>query len=168
MGAITIAAMTRGEAAKRRRETKDTSAAAVASREDASDVSDVLAETPSEAGVLGHDQRLPRSVARELAQNETAWSPNLSSEFRRRAARLQRADVPCRILINELQNGDAGIIKGGYHLAATDRALLYKDRIVIPNEGTLRDELLHAHYDDPRAGHIGGNRTSELIRRKFH
>lgn len=57
-----------------------------------------------------------------------------------------------RILRDELSKGDAGIIKGGYHLATTDGALLYKDGIVIPNKGTLRDELLHAYYDDPRAG----------------
>ena len=169
-GAVTIAAMTRGEAAKRRRGTRsatmDPSSGAAASRNVAADA---LAENPDEAGILlGQNQRLPRSVARELAQNETAWSPDLSSEFRTRTARLQKADVPCRILIDELKKGDAGIIGGGYHLAATDRALLYKDRIVIPNEGTLRDELLHAHHDDPRAGHMGGNRTSELMRRKFH
>lgn len=91
-------------------------------------------------------------MTKELAQNETVWSPDLSLEFRRRAARLQRADMACRILRDELSKGDAGIIKGGYHLATTDGALLYKDGIVIPNKGTLRDELLHAYYDDPRAG----------------
>lgn len=51
---------------------------------------------------------------------------------------------------------------------APDRALLFKDHLVILNKGMLRDKLLYAYYDNLRAGHIGSNQTAELIRCKFH
>lgn len=64
VGAVTIAAMTRGEATKSRHGTKDVnSPTAPASRRA---TAEALSGVPSEAGMIGQEQRIPRSVAHEL------------------------------------------------------------------------------------------------------
>lgn len=45
--------------------------------------------------------------------------------------------------------------------------LMYKDRVVVPREPILQQELLRLHHDDPLAGHFGTKRTLELLKRHY-
>ena len=44
----------------------------------------------------------------------------------------------------------------------------YKGCVYVPNEASIRAEILATHHDDPYAGHYGFNRTLELIKRKYY
>jgi transposase InsO family protein len=44
----------------------------------------------------------------------------------------------------------------------------HRDRLFVPEEASLKEELLQLYHDDPLAGHFGINRTVELLQRKFH
>nr|POE96137.1 transposon tf2-9 polyprotein [Quercus suber] len=59
------------------------------------------------------------------------------------------------------------LVKGSkdYTLDSTD--VLYKSKLYVPEDASLRQQLLEIHHDDPLAGHFGVRRTTELLRRKF-
>jgi hypothetical protein len=122
-------------------------------------------EGPVGAGDIVHDQYLPRAVAKELVKHETAWSSEASARFRTKVRGLQTKDLQCSELSATTRN-KSGAWKG--YIVDEDGTLLFRDRLVIPNQGNLRRELIYAHHDDPRAGHLGGNKTVELLSRKFH
>ncbi|QRW15583.1 Retrotransposable element Tf2 protein [Rhizoctonia solani] len=46
--------------------------------------------------------------------------------------------------------------------------LFYQGRIVVPNMGTLRTDLLQIFHDSPLAGHPGRQRTLELVSRDYY
>ena len=46
--------------------------------------------------------------------------------------------------------------------------ILYKDRIWVPPESSLRAKLLGIFHDDPLAGHFGRDKTLELISREYY
>jgi hypothetical protein len=48
-----------------------------------------------------------------------------------------------------------------------DGLLLWKNRIYVPNDRRLREEIIHSHHDSPSAGHPGRFKTTELILRTY-
>ncbi|KAF8684327.1 hypothetical protein RHS04_01435 [Rhizoctonia solani] len=46
--------------------------------------------------------------------------------------------------------------------------LFYQGRIVVPDVGTLRTDLLHIFHDSPLAGHPGRQQTLELVSRNYY
>ncbi|KAF8749822.1 hypothetical protein RHS01_09855 [Rhizoctonia solani] len=46
--------------------------------------------------------------------------------------------------------------------------LFYQGRIVVPDVGTLRTDLLCIFHDSPLAGHLGRQRTLELVSRNYY
>jgi hypothetical protein len=44
---------------------------------------------------------------------------------------------------------------------------LWKNRIYVPNDKRLREEIIHSHHDSPSAGHPGRFKTTELILRTY-
>ncbi|QRW22529.1 Retrotransposable element Tf2 protein [Rhizoctonia solani] len=46
--------------------------------------------------------------------------------------------------------------------------LFYQGRIVVPDVGTLRTDLLRIFHDSPLAGHLGRQRTLELVSRNYY
>src|SRR5438045_6566505 len=56
---------------------------------------------------------------------------------------------------------------GPWSIDAQD--LLRRDgSIYVPDDASMRHELLQVHHDDPLAGHFSADRTVELLRRKFY
>jgi transposase InsO family protein len=52
--------------------------------------------------------------------------------------------------------------------ADVDGLLWYKSRLYIPENESLRRELVRRHHDLPLAGHFADKRTSELLGRKYY
>ena len=46
--------------------------------------------------------------------------------------------------------------------------LYYKERVVIPSQKSLIQELLYLYHDDQFSGHWGIDKTKELLERKFY
>src|SRR5260221_2703793 len=49
-----------------------------------------------------------------------------------------------------------------------DGHLLFHDCIYVPDEGTLRVQIIHNHHDHTTAGHFGETKTTELIHCRYH
>ncbi|KNZ47040.1 transposon Tf2-11 polyprotein type 1, partial [Puccinia sorghi] len=45
--------------------------------------------------------------------------------------------------------------------------LLYKEKIVVPNNPSLKLSILESRHDSPLAGHFGQEKTYSLISRDF-
>lgn len=123
-------------------------------------------EDSNSAGIVGYPvQRIPRAVVRQLIQGETAYTDGTGVDLEHVVRELQTSDDLCREITNDLRTF-AGSWPG--YTLDPQGTLFYKERLVIPEEASLREELLRMHHDDPRIGHLGANRTAELITRKFH
>jgi hypothetical protein len=48
-----------------------------------------------------------------------------------------------------------------------DGLYLWKNRVYVPNDKLLREEILQAHHDSPIAGHPGRYKTAEMILRTY-
>ena len=46
--------------------------------------------------------------------------------------------------------------------------LHFRNRVYVPDERSVREELLRQHHDDPRAGHFGTKRTTEMLSRHYY
>ena len=46
--------------------------------------------------------------------------------------------------------------------------LYYKERVVVPSQKSLIQELLYLYHDDQFSGHWGIDKTKELLERKFY
>jgi transposase InsO family protein len=49
-----------------------------------------------------------------------------------------------------------------------DDLLYFNDRLYVPNEVAVRQELMSRFHDSRLAGHFGGDRTLELLQRHYH
>jgi hypothetical protein len=49
-----------------------------------------------------------------------------------------------------------------------NRYLYYKSRIYVPDHKELRAELIRLCYDKPASGHLGRNKTYELLSREYY
>src|SRR5258707_8852522 len=49
-----------------------------------------------------------------------------------------------------------------------DGRLLFRDCLYVPDEGTLRMQIIRNHHDHPTSGHFRETKTTELIRRRYH
>lgn len=125
-------------------------------------------DTPEDSGGAGitvPEQYIPRAVMRELIQDETAYMLRPGANLEQTVRGLQAKDHFCRELAAKVRR-DAGEHQG-YRLDKNN-VLWFRRRLVIPEEGSLRHEILKNHHDAPRSGHMGANKTAELILRKFH
>ena len=48
-----------------------------------------------------------------------------------------------------------------------DGIITWKDRIYVPIDRKLREEIVRLHHDTPLAGHPGRHKTHELITRNY-
>src|SRR5258708_21702551 len=49
-----------------------------------------------------------------------------------------------------------------------DGRLLFRDRLYVPDEGTLCMQIIHNHHDHTTAGHFRETKTTELIHHRYH
>ncbi len=76
----------------------------------------------------------------------------------------QGIDPLCTRLKKELGTDSS---REGYSLSL-ESLLFYKNRVVVPSQKSLIQELLYLYHDDQLAGHWGIDKTKELIERKFY
>ena len=119
-------------------------------------------KTGLELGLPPIGRHIPRQVAKEFVMGETVTSSPVLG-FIELIRGLQPLDPACRDLAGKATQEASW---AGYHLL--DDLLFFKNRLVIPAQGSLRQELLRRHHDDPRAGHGGSARTLELLQRNYH
>ena len=79
-------------------------------------------------------------------------------------AAVQKEDTFCQRMVKDL-NQDP-LARQSYQY--TDNGiLLYRGRLVVPNQQSLIHKLLRLHHNKPTAGHWGVQKTMELLQRKF-
>lgn len=115
-------------------------------------------------------QIIPRGLVRECTISEVTTEAEISK--------------PLSSLIVQLQDGDPGIQRlktrilyprdrgrpgtGTVWSVDGNGAVKYKDRLWVPAEESVRQEILSTYHDDPLAGHCGVQRTMDAISRKFY
>ncbi|MBW0516927.1 hypothetical protein O181_056642 [Austropuccinia psidii MF-1] len=55
-----------------------------------------------------------------------------------------------------------------YSLDSSSQPLLFKDRVVVPNDPTIQLSILQKSHDYPLAGQPGQEKTLKLVKRDFH
>ncbi|MBW0586301.1 hypothetical protein O181_126016 [Austropuccinia psidii MF-1] len=55
-----------------------------------------------------------------------------------------------------------------YSLDFSSQLLLFKDRVVVPNDSTIQLSILQKSHDSPPAGHPGQEKTLKLVKGNFH
>ncbi|MBW0584961.1 hypothetical protein O181_124676 [Austropuccinia psidii MF-1] len=55
-----------------------------------------------------------------------------------------------------------------YSLDSSSQPLLFKDRVVVPNDPTIQLRILQKRHDSPLAGHPGQGKTLKLVKQDFH
>lgn len=123
-------------------------------------------EDSSEAGVIDPEQYIPRPVMEELMEGETVFLSQPSAKLEGLVRGLQAGDQFCQLQSEKVRRATGNKSGGYYH--DEQGTLFFKGRLVIPAQEALRLEILRRHHDDPRAGHMGAQKTLELISRKFH
>jgi transposase InsO family protein len=115
----------------------------------------------------GKTRRITRAEAREAARMDEAYMEQPSLDLREMIVRAQEDDPELRRIKRAVEQGNPQRIDDAWGVGNTG-ALLYKGRLHVPQEPSLKQELLRLHHDDPLAGHFGVHRTLELLQRKFH
>ena len=110
-------------------------------------------------------QTITRRRARQAARNEVPQQEP-SEGLRQLVAVAQKEDPFCIRVDKDLEKGDSTSTRPQYS-RTKDGILLYKGRIVVPNQRSLVHELIELHHDEKSAGHWGIQKTTELLRRKF-
>jgi transposase InsO family protein len=108
-------------------------------------------------------QTVTRRRARQAVQNE-APQQEPSEGLWQLVAAVQKVDPFCKRVVKDLDEGET---TRPHYGRADDGTLLYKGRLVVPNQRSLVHELLRLHHDEPSAGHWGVQKTMELLQRKF-
>ena len=94
----------------------------------------------------------------------------------------EKPQMSMKSLIKELQATDKTVMKfveksnepprrrrnkSHWRLDSED-LLRFKDRLYVPGDAAVREELISKNHDDPLAGHFGVDKTVDLIQRKFY
>jgi RNase H-like domain found in reverse transcriptase/Reverse transcriptase (RNA-dependent DNA polymerase)/Integrase zinc binding domain/Chromo (CHRromatin Organisation MOdifier) domain/Integrase core domain len=108
-------------------------------------------------------QKVTRKRARQAVLNE-APRQEPSEGLRQLVAVAQKEDPFCTRVDKDLTVGDS---TRPHYSRTSDGMLLYKGRILVPNQRSLVHEILRLHHDEPSAGHWRFQKTLELLQRKF-
>ena len=117
------------------------------------------------AGTAGCKQLVPRLAANVLVASETAYDPSSKPAYELIKS-LQQEDA----LVQQRKAGEAQDKRekdAGAWTTDSQGLLNYNGKLYVPEEASVREELLKRHHDDPLAGHFGVGKTLELIGRKY-
>ncbi|MBW0544371.1 hypothetical protein O181_084086 [Austropuccinia psidii MF-1] len=70
-----------------------------------------------------------------------------------------------RSILQELGKGKS---VQDYSLDSSSQLLLFKDRVVVPNDPTIQLSILQNCHNSPLAGHLGQEKTLKLVKQDFH
>ncbi|MBW0569039.1 hypothetical protein O181_108754 [Austropuccinia psidii MF-1] len=74
-------------------------------------------------------------------------------------------DSQYRSILQELSKGKS---VQDYSLDSSSQLLLFKDRVVVPDEPTIQLSILQKRHDSPLAGHPGQEKTLKIVKRVCH
>ncbi|MBW0544052.1 hypothetical protein O181_083767 [Austropuccinia psidii MF-1] len=74
-------------------------------------------------------------------------------------------DSQYRIILQELGKGK---YVQDYSLDSSSQLLLFKDRVVVPNDPTIQLSILQKHHDSPLSGQPGQEKTLKIVKWDFH
>lgn len=109
-----------------------------------------------------------RRQAREMITVQEIYAPEFTQTLRERILALQKRDDQTRKIKEKLSTPRRVPSASAEWSLGTAGELLHNQRLLVPNEAAVKQEILHTLHDDPMAGHFGPVRTLELIQRKFY
>ena len=118
----------------------------------------------------GPEHLSTRAGARNTLAGETALNVGPTASMVEFIRTVQSQDADLQRISRKLEvTGTAGSTKGTqWSKSASDGLLRFEDRVSIPHEPALIEEIMRTHHDNPQAGHYREKRTLEAIRRKYH
>lgn len=113
-------------------------------------------------------QAVPRALARE-ASREVSPTGEESWMLKQLIQALQKRDPKVQKIRARLEKHAEGSREGPVvDWTLIEGILHHKGRTYVPEEESLRQELLKRYHDDPLAGHSGRDRTRELLQRHYY
>ncbi|MBW0578696.1 hypothetical protein O181_118411 [Austropuccinia psidii MF-1] len=113
----------------------------------------------------------PINFQQLLKQNEVQHSRYFAvkvESFSNFIDSIQKAlwqDSKYRSILQELGKGK---YVQDYSLDSSSQLLIFKDRVVVPNDPTIQLRILQKHHDSPLAGHPDQEKTLKLVKRDFY
>ena len=111
-------------------------------------------------------QATTRREAKIATQEEKPLSEKTAPTLLATIRELQGTDPLCIRLRKELLS-PKGDSRKGYSLDQ-EGLLFHKERVLVPYQKSLIQELLYLYHDDQFTGHQGIDKTKELLERKFY
>jgi hypothetical protein len=109
-------------------------------------------------------QAVTRQEAKKAIQGESPLVDKTAEGLLNLILKSQGTDPLCTRLKKELDT-DSGC--EGYSMGQGG-LLYYKERVVVPSQKSLIQELLYLYHDDQFSGHWGIDKTKELLECKFY
>jgi hypothetical protein len=120
------------------------------------------------AGIAGCKQRVPRKVAIMSLSTETVYG-RVTKPIRDVLTELQKTDpFSVRKITEETTKRSRTGGRGPWSIGHEDGLLRHKGAVYVPDERSIRTEIIHVHHDEELAGHFGVRKTRELIGRKYY
>ena len=92
------------------------------------------------------------------------WLRTIDTTLRQRFLSTPKEDDIVKDAIRQLQEGKTPLMKKEFQGWELDKDLLfYKGRCYVPNDESLRRDLVKDHYDSVMTGHPGQQKTLELL-----
>ena len=117
---------------------------------------------------IGRSQIILRRQAHEMARLEQIYAPEVSETRRESILKLQVTDSVTNKIKERVANPRRKASVSREWSLGRSGELLHNQRLFVPAEQAVKQEILHLFHDDPMAGHFGPVRTLELIERKFY
>jgi transposase InsO family protein len=121
-------------------------------------------DKPSTAEKL--KQRIPRALVNEAAGDTHAYGEE-SWMLKKLIRVLQDTDSGVKAIRESLESPSQRLTKNLQVWSVRDDLLYHEGKLCIPNEESVRQEILRRYHDDPLAGHFGREKTLELLRRQY-
>ena len=118
------------------------------------------------AGTTGCKQFVSRVIAKVMATHETAYNESTRPMFELIKA-LQKEDSFVTEQREGQKQGRRTRSAGAWTFDSQDM-LRHKGKLYVPEEESVRQELLKRHHDDELAGYFGVEKTHELLYRKYY
>jgi hypothetical protein len=109
-------------------------------------------------------QTLSRRQAKNATHQEDPGVIEPSGQLLDLVLELQKEDPLCQRLRKEIESNNPR----KEYLIDSKGLLRYQDKILIPEQKSLIQELLYLYHDDQFAGHWGIDKTKDLLQRKFY
>ena len=108
---------------------------------------------------------IPRKEVRDIPE-EPYEEPQRS--MKSLIKELQASDKTVKEFVEKSKESPRRRRNKSYWEMDPEGLLRFKDRLYVPGDAAVREELISKHHDDPLAGHFGADKTMDLIQRKFY